>query len=372
MGARHYNAKKKAAPKTSVPWTKPELFAYLATQDMVSPADVAAALGGSTAGAKAQLEALTESGDLVWEIFGGRYGLTPGDKHKYAAKKKAAPKSGASVKKQATYRVRLYKEEGGELKPAGSLGPYRTLRAAAVDALSATLAAGVPRSGVTTHGSQKKPTGYEGVGKGGTTFLAKIAKGKPAHLGYKNRGRANPYYAPGNPFGYRWAKKKNPRRRNPRGVPKGILDSEKGYEIYHDPEEAKYYGDGKPWIVVNRRAWHPELTQARFRLKRDAIAFAKKHYRFAVSKDNPRRNRRASKVKWIQDADARMQTRGTVGAFTRQARQAGYKNTLDFARHVKTSYERWVHRGHKGRRPYSFRTYQRAMFALNARRGGRG
>ena len=59
--------------------------------------------------------------------------------------------------------------------------------------------------------------------------------------------------------------------------------------------------------------------------------------------------------KWIQRARRRMERKGTVGAFTRQAKRAGFKSPMAYARHVLS---------HKGR--YSTKTIRRAVFALNA------
>ena len=77
-------------------------------------------------------------------------------------------------------------------------------------------------------------------------------------------------------------------------------------------------------------------------------------------KDNP--------ADWLQAADAEIEADGTEGAFTRQARRAGYSDTLDFAAQVKEDYERWVHLGKPGRAPYVLKTYRRATFALNAQK----
>ena len=77
-------------------------------------------------------------------------------------------------------------------------------------------------------------------------------------------------------------------------------------------------------------------------------------------KDNP--------ADWLQAADAEIEADGTEGAFSRQARRAGYQDTLDYAAQVKEDYERWVHLGKPGRAPYVLKTYRRATFALNAQK----
>jgi len=75
--------------------------------------------------------------------------------------------------------------------------------------------------------------------------------------------------------------------------------------------------------------------------------------------------------KWIQRARRRMERKGTVGAFTRQAKRAGFKSPMAYARHVLKSpmaYARHV-LAHKGR--YSTKTVRRAVFALNAGRASK-
>ena len=75
---------------------------------------------------------------------------------------------------------------------------------------------------------------------------------------------------------------------------------------------------------------------------------------------------------WLQEADEEIEEKGTEGAFTRQARRAGYSDTLAYARLVVAGYERWVHSGKRGRSPYTLRTYRRASFAINAQKRNPG
>lgn len=64
--------------------------------------------------------------------------------------------------------------------------------------------------------------------------------------------------------------------------------------------------------------------------------------------------------KWIQKSRRKMERKGTVGALTRQAKRAGFKSALSFARHVLA---------HKNR--YSKKTVQRALWAINANKSRR-
>lgn len=104
------------------------------------------------------------------------------------AKPVNAPPTQSSGVLAMSYTLRLYKEEGVELKPAGSLGPYKTHRAASIDALTFLLQAGVKRSDIETKGNKNKPTGYEGPGKGGT-LIVKIAASKKKIPAFQNPRR---------------------------------------------------------------------------------------------------------------------------------------------------------------------------------------
>jgi hypothetical protein len=83
-----------------------------------------------------------------------------------------------------------------------------------------------------------------------------------------------------------------------------------------------------------------------------------------------RKNAGKRSKKWIQKADAQMERAGTEGAFTAQAKRAGYDDPLKYARHVKKTYEaarkKGKTAGSKG--VPTLRTYRRAMFALNAQK----
>ena len=86
------------------------------------------------------------------------------------------------------------------------------------------------------------------------------------------------------------------------------------------------------------------------------------------SRNNPRRN----EARWIRSVDREMEERGTVGAFTKQARTAGYDDTMEFAHKVmegwnsgrKTVYNKRTRRQQK----ISLKTMRRANFAINAQR----
>lgn len=75
---------------------------------------------------------------------------------------------------------------------------------------------------------------------------------------------------------------------------------------------------------------------------------------------------RVSNPGWLQTANRAIAKKGTKGAFKKQARRAGYDDTLAFARKVTRAYKRWERDGSPGRRPYTLRTYRRALYALNA------
>ena len=76
--------------------------------------------------------------------------------------------------------------------------------------------------------------------------------------------------------------------------------------------------------------------------------------------------------KWLQDADEEMEEEGTVGAFTKQARRAGYDDTMEYARKVmkgwrsgkKTVYNKKTRKQQK----VTKKTMYRANFAINAQK----
>jgi len=99
-----------------------------------------------------------------------------------------------------------------------------------------------------------------------------------------------------------------------------------------------------------------------------------KRRRAKLRKASKRRTKRRTKrvrrkKKWAQAVDRSMQERGTVGSFTKQARNAGYSDTMEFARKVmagwrdgsKTVYNKRTRRNMR----ITKRTMYRANFAIN-------
>jgi len=84
--------------------------------------------------------------------------------------------------------------------------------------------------------------------------------------------------------------------------------------------------------------------------------------------------KRATKKRadWLQKADREIQRDGTQGAFTRQARRAGWRDTLAYARAVMAAWRRGdklVMNQRTGKRQrVTKRTMERANFAINAQR----
>lgn len=78
---------------------------------------------------------------------------------------------------------------------------------------------------------------------------------------------------------------------------------------------------------------------------------------------------RRSKKKWAQAVDRGIARRGTEGALTRQARRAGYDNTLTFARKAMSGWRSgsrtMVNKKTGKKQPVTLRTMRRANFALN-------
>jgi len=75
------------------------------------------------------------------------------------------------------------------------------------------------------------------------------------------------------------------------------------------------------------------------------------------------------KKKWAQAVDRGIARRGTEGALTRQARRAGYDNTLTFARKAMAGWRNgsrtMVNKKTGKKQPVTVRTMRRANFALN-------
>ena len=110
--------------------------------------------------------------------------------------------------------------------------------------------------------------------------------------------------------------------------------------------------------AMNRWQWAVDATGS------GNIKGAKRAYEAALALF-PRRN----EGRWVRGVVKEMEEHGTVGAFTKQARNAGYKNTMEFARKVmdgwdsgkKTVYNKKTRR----RQKITMKTMRRANFALN-------
>ena len=74
----------------------------------------------------------------------------------------------------------------------------------------------------------------------------------------------------------------------------------------------------------------------------------------------------AKKSKWIQGVQKEIKKDKTAGSFTRQARRAGYANTVTFAKHVISANKSAEKQGK--RKPFIRRTRNRAQFVLNVRK----
>ena len=78
-----------------------------------------------------------------------------------------------------------------------------------------------------------------------------------------------------------------------------------------------------------------------------------------------------SNPKWIQAVDKEIEEKGTEGAFTAQARKAGYTDTMDFARKVMKGWKsgKKVYNKRTGKtQTISLRTMRRANFAINVQK----
>jgi hypothetical protein len=80
-------------------------------------------------------------------------------------------------------------------------------------------------------------------------------------------------------------------------------------------------------------------------------------------------------AKWLQEADADIEAAGTEGSFTKQARRAGYKDTMEFARKVMAGWRSgkkkvWNKR-EKRWQGVTVKTMRRANFAINAQKSRR-
>jgi hypothetical protein len=75
---------------------------------------------------------------------------------------------------------------------------------------------------------------------------------------------------------------------------------------------------------------------------------------------------------WLQEADQEIEDDGTEGAFTKQARRAGYKNTMEFARKVMAGWRSGkktvLNKKTRKQQGITKKTMARANFAINAQK----
>ena len=75
---------------------------------------------------------------------------------------------------------------------------------------------------------------------------------------------------------------------------------------------------------------------------------------------------------WLQEADQEIEDDGTQGAFTKQARRAGYKNTMEFARKVMAGWRSGkktvLNKKTRKKQRITKKTMYRANFAINAQK----
>ena len=75
---------------------------------------------------------------------------------------------------------------------------------------------------------------------------------------------------------------------------------------------------------------------------------------------------------WLQEADQEIEDDGTEGAFTKQARRAGYKNTMEFARKVMAGWRSGkktvLNKKTRKKQGITKKTMARANFAINAQK----
>jgi hypothetical protein len=75
---------------------------------------------------------------------------------------------------------------------------------------------------------------------------------------------------------------------------------------------------------------------------------------------------------WIQEVDAEIEAKGTEGAFTKQARRAGYKDTMEFARAVmdgwRSGKKKVFNKKTRRLQRITEKTMDRANFALNVQK----
>ena len=121
-----------------------------------------------------------------------------------------------------------------------------------------------------------------------------------------------------------------------------------------------------PWTPAIRNIVAKELRDYYEEQVEDEAADIK-----AKRKKNPTR-RRNKGHDWIQGVDREIEEDGTEGAFTKQARRAGYKNTMEFARKVMAGWDSgrkkvWNKREQRYQN-ITLRTMRRANFAINVQK----
>ena len=155
--------------------------------------------------------------------------------------------------------------------------------------------------------------------------------------------------------------RQNSKKRNPeKSVKTYKVDGVPLVRVYRDTDYDEYS------VVALSSKGRPVESSRYFADSRsDALATAERMLDEVSRKANPGHD-------WIGEVDQEIEDDGTEGAFTRQARRAGYKNTMEFARKVmkgwrsgkKTVYNKRT----KKQQRITKKTMNRANFAINAQK----
>ncbi len=152
-----------------------------------------------------------------------------------------------------------------------------------------------------------------------------------------------------------------------------VLDKSKRYWASDATNQPRWKAEGKVFVWVREDgspATKPDMIRAERGFDRlDAMLLKKGEY--TKKRANPTR-RRNKGHDWIQGVDREIEEDGTEGAFTKQARRAGYSNTMEFARKVMAGWRSgrkkvWNKRTKKYQ-GITERTMYRANFAINAQK----
>ena len=157
------------------------------------------------------------------------------------------------------------------------------------------------------------------------------------------------------------------------------MEAQSRFKRQHGKSRDSAYPSASATQKYHRSALSKDLESARSALdefRQDTAQPLSSQYTGKVTSDDVskagQRWRRNPGHDWIGEVDQEIEDDGTEGAFTRQARRAGYKNTMEFARKVmkgwRSGKKTVFNKKTKKQQGITKQTMSRANFAINAQK----